>query len=185
MHFILEAFQPRRELEANSAFAPFAVLGNHILDDEGDRHRPANEFVLFRAGLRRDERKVRCAVGRGHGYEAAIGLNAGVKDQLEAELVEVEIQAEVEVANVNRNRLEAQVGIPAIQTNSGAVSPFGRRIAHGRDYKAESVKPTLAAGVCQGRTQRAAPLQNSGVSLRTSRGWRELDGDERGAGRRH
>src|SRR5438309_4792446 len=96
VHLILEAFQARRELEANPALAPFAVLGNHILGDKGDRHGPADEFVLLRAGLRCDERKVRRAIGRGDGYETTIGLNAGVKNQLEAKLIEVEIQAEVE-----------------------------------------------------------------------------------------
>src|SRR6266571_840663 len=39
---IFEAFQPRRELEANSALGPFAVLGNHILSYKSDRHGPAN-----------------------------------------------------------------------------------------------------------------------------------------------
>ena len=171
VHFILEAFQPRRELEANAALAPFAVLGNYILGDKGDRHGPANEFVLFRAGLRRDERKVRCAVGRSHGYEAAIGLNAGVKDQLEAELVEVEIQAEVEVANVNRNRLEAQVGIPAIQTNSGAVSPFGRRIAHGRDYKAEPRVSWYSEGtVFHGKQEERIPRANFALEMTNAEG---------------
>src|SRR5437879_13651596 len=102
LHLILEALQARSELEANSAIAPLAVLGNYILGDKGDWHGPANELVLFRARLRRDERKVRRAIGRSDGYEATIGLNAGVKNQLEAELIDVEIQAEIEVANENR-----------------------------------------------------------------------------------
>src|SRR3989442_8907598 len=137
LHLILEAFQARREVEANSALGPLAVLGNHILGDKGDRRRPADELGLFRAGLRRYECEVRRAVGRGDGYKTTTGLNAGVKDQLEAELIEVEAQAVVEIANVNRNRLEAQVGVLAIQANNGAVGPLSRRIAHGRDYKAE------------------------------------------------
>jgi hypothetical protein len=65
-------------------------------------------------------------------------LSAGVKDQLEAELIEVKIQAAVEIANIDRNRLEAQVGVLAIQSNSRAVNQLARRVAHGRDYKAES-----------------------------------------------
>src|SRR5713226_9293374 len=126
VHLILEALQARRELKANSALAPFAVLGNHILGDKGDRRGPADELDLFRAGFRRDEREVRGAVGRGDGYKTTAGLTAGVKDQLEAELVEVKVQAVVEIANVNRNRLKAQVGIPAIQANNGAVNPLSR-----------------------------------------------------------
>src|SRR2546430_5820278 len=168
---VLQAFQPRRELEANSAFAPFAVLGNYILGDEGDRHRPANEFVLFRAGLRRDERKVRRAVGRGHGYEAAIGLNASVKDQLEAELIEVKAQTLLQVANVNRNRLEAQVGILAIQTNSGAISPFERRIAHRRDYKAEPRVSWYGEGtVFHGKQEERIPRANFALEMTNAEG---------------
>src|SRR4029077_1409821 len=77
--FILQALQSRRELEANAALAPFAVLGNHIFGDKGNRHGPANELVLFGAGLGCDEREVCGAVRRGNGYETTIGLNAGVK----------------------------------------------------------------------------------------------------------
>jgi len=51
----------------------------------------------LRAGFWRDKREVRGAVGRGDGYETAAGLNAGVKDQLEAELIEVEAQAFFEI----------------------------------------------------------------------------------------
>src|SRR5260370_355031 len=54
LHLILEALEAWREVEANSVLGPFAVLGNHIFGDEGDRGRPANELALFRAGLRRD-----------------------------------------------------------------------------------------------------------------------------------
>src|SRR5229473_3913363 len=109
LHLILEAFEARRKVEANSSFGPFAVFGNHILGDKGDGRKPANELALFRAGFRRDESEVRGAVGRGDGYETTVGLNAGVKDQLEAELIEVEAQAVVEIANVNRNGLKTQV----------------------------------------------------------------------------
>src|SRR6266851_1113388 len=138
VHLILEALQARRELEANSALAPFAVLDNHILGDKGDVSGLADELVLFRAGFWRDEGEVRGTVGRGDGYPATIGLNAGIKDQLEAELIEVKAQAAVEIANVDRNRLEAQVRVLAIQANSGAIYQLARGVAHGRDYKAES-----------------------------------------------
>src|SRR5713101_4806330 len=71
------------------------------------------------------------------GYPATAGLNAGVKDQLKAELIEVKAEALLEIADENHNRLEAQVGVLAIQANSGAVYRFARRVAHGQDYKAE------------------------------------------------
>src|SRR6267142_1336407 len=117
VHLILEAFQPWRELKANSALGPLAVLHNHILGDEGDRCGPANELVLFRARLWRDEREVRSAVGRGHGYETPVRLNARVKNQLKPKLIEVKVQAEVEIANVNGHRLQAQVRILPVQTD--------------------------------------------------------------------
>src|SRR6266851_1473930 len=163
VHLIFEAFQARRELEANSALGPFAVLGNHILGDKGDRHGPANELDLFRAGVRCDEGEVRGAVGRGDGYETTVGLNAGVKDQLEAELIEVEAQALLQITDENRNRLETQVRVLAIQANRGAVRPLLRRIAHGRDYKPRAVKRALGAGMVPNwsqKAQRAAPLQS-------------------------
>src|SRR5260370_38576989 len=138
VHFILGAFQGRRELEANPALAPFAVFDNHILGDKGDVSGLANELVLFRAGFWRDEGEVRGAVRRGDGYETAAGLNAGVKNQLEAELIEVKAQAAVEVANVDRDRLKAQVRVLAIQADSGAIYQLATGVAHGRDYKAES-----------------------------------------------
>src|SRR5260370_32540323 len=74
VHFILEAFQARRELEANSALAPFAVFDSHILGDKGDVSGLANELVLFRAGFWRDEREVRGAFRLVDGYETAAVL---------------------------------------------------------------------------------------------------------------
>src|SRR5438034_11593980 len=82
VHLILEALQARRELEANSAVCPFAGRGNYILGDKGDRYGPANKLVLFRAGLRCDERKGCRGGGRRNGYKAAIGGDTGVEDEL-------------------------------------------------------------------------------------------------------
>ena len=145
MDFILETLQARRELETDAALAPFAVLGNYILGDESDVRGLADELALFRAGFWRDEREVRGAVGRSDGYETAAGLNAGVKDQLETELIEVKAKAAVEIADVDRNRLEAQVGVLAVQANGGAVIPLAKRVGHGRDYMPRAVKRTLGA----------------------------------------
>src|SRR5467141_252709 len=147
VHLILEALQARRELEANAALVPFAVFGNHILGYKGDVCGLADELVLFRAGFRSDEGEVRGAVRRGDGYEPTARLNAGVKDQLETELIEVEAEALLEIADVNRNRLEAQVGVLAVQANSGAVIPLAKRVAHGRDYMPRAVKRALGAGM--------------------------------------
>src|SRR5713101_721258 len=161
VHLILEALQARRELEANSALAPFAVLDNHILGDKGDVSGLADELVLFRAGFWRDEGEVRGAVGRGDGYPATIGLNASVKDQLEAELIEVKAQAAVEIANVDRDRLKAQVRVLAIQANSGAIYQLARRAGHGRDYKPGAVKLTLAVGMLPSKGAACCARTNS------------------------
>src|SRR5713101_2968849 len=161
LHLILEALQARRELEANSALAPFAELGNQIFGDKGDVSGLANELVLFRAGFWRDDGEVRGAVGRGKGYPATTGLNAGVKDQLEAELIEVKAQAAVEIANVDRDRLEAQVRVLAIQANSGAIYQLARRAGHERDYKAGAVKLTLAVGMLPSKGAACCARTNS------------------------
>src|SRR5437870_13749551 len=126
MHFILEAFQPWRELKANSALGPFAVFHNHILSDKRDRRRPANELVLFRAGLRRDQRKVCGAVRRGNGHKTTNGLNARATARLAAEWCEGESQGERETANVNGHRLQPQVRGLAVQADRGAVCPLPR-----------------------------------------------------------
>src|SRR5260370_27273232 len=106
LDLILEALQARRKLKANPALAPFAELGNQIFGDKGDVSGLANELVLFRARLRRDEGEVRGAVGRGNGYPATTGLNAGIKDQLEAELIEYKAHAPAGITNLNRDRRE-------------------------------------------------------------------------------
>src|SRR5260370_33175191 len=59
LHLILEAFEARREIEANSSFSPFAVFGNHIFGYKVDRGGTANEFDRVRAGLR----CAKCEVG--------------------------------------------------------------------------------------------------------------------------
>src|SRR5260370_9349956 len=101
---------------------------------------------------------------------------------MEAELIEVEAQALLEITDENRNRLEAQVGIMAIQANGGAVVELGRRVGHRWDYKPGAAKRTLALGWCQAGAQHAAPLQIHRISLRTSREQRGRGGGGRRAG---
>src|SRR5713226_3388580 len=131
---MLEALQARRKLEANSALAPFAELGEHIFSDEGNLGGPANELALLGVGLRRAQCQVRSAVRRGDGYPAAARLIARVKDQLETELIDVEAQAAVQIAHEDRDGLEAQVRVLAIQANRGPVCPFARSAAHAQHY---------------------------------------------------
>src|SRR5271168_616661 len=134
---VLKAFEAGRELEADTALAPFAVFGDDVFGDEGDLRGLADEIALFRAGLGGDECEVGGAIGRGDGDQAAAGLRAGVKDQLEAEEIEVEGEALLEVADENDDRLEAQVRVLAIEANGGIAERFAERIVHGGDYKAE------------------------------------------------
>src|SRR5437879_2610540 len=124
MDFVLQALQTRRELEAHAALAPFSVFRNYIFGDKSNRHGPANEFELFRTGFRRYKRKVRGTVGRSDSYKTAIGLNARIKDQLEAKLIQIETKALLEIAHENRNGLESQVRVLAVQANRGAVGPL-------------------------------------------------------------
>src|SRR5216683_3008612 len=61
----------------------------------------------------RDQREHGGAVWRGDGYPTVAGLQAGVNDQVEAELINVEAQAAVEIVNENADGVNAEEGINA------------------------------------------------------------------------
>jgi len=76
---------------------------------------------------RRDQREHGGAVWRGDGYPTVAGLQAGVHDQVEAELINVEAQAAVEIVYENADGVNAEEGFRA--------SWLGR--GHVPNYKAE------------------------------------------------
>ena len=92
-----------------------AVSGHDIFGYKGDRRGLADQLVLIRVGFRRDQRKHRGAVRRRNSYPALSGLKAHIKGEVEPELIYVEPQASVLIANKNVDRVNAEVGIIAIQ----------------------------------------------------------------------
>ena len=118
-------------VEANPALAPFAKLGGDIFGDKNNLRGPANELVLCRIGIGRDQRQDRRAVRRRYRYPALAGLQAGIKRQIEPQLIQVESQASILIANINVDRVNPEIGITPVH------SVGWRRAAHGRDYKSE------------------------------------------------
>ena len=130
MDFVLEALEPRSEVELYAAFAPFPEFGDDVFGDESDVSRLADEFHGFRVWLGSYESEIGRAIGRADGYPARTGLDAGVEDKVEAKLIEIESEAAVQVTDINGDGLKTKVGIAAVEANRGAVCPFERRARH-------------------------------------------------------
>ena len=80
---------------------------------------PADELVFLRAGIGRDQRKHRGAIGRRNGYPALSGLKPSIKGQIEPKLIQVESEASLLIANKDIDRVNAEI--------------WRGRAAHGRD----------------------------------------------------
>jgi len=101
-------------VKMDAAAAPLVELRENILCQERRGRRPADELVLFRVRLGRNEREHPCAVGRSNGDPPVSGRQAGICGQPKPELVQVETQASILVADENGNRVQTQVEIPSI-----------------------------------------------------------------------
>ena len=134
-NFILEALQARGKIEAHAALGPFKIFREHIFSDKRDVRGPADELVLRRVRLRRDEREVGGTVGRRDGYPSAARLRVTIKNEVEAQLVQVEAQAGFQFAHKDSHRLNAQKGLLAIQANGRRTSIGARRDSHALHYK--------------------------------------------------
>ena len=88
------------------------------------------------------------AVGRGNRDPALAGLQAGVDDEPEAELVDVEAEAPVEVAHEDAHRVDAEEGPGDTRGEGGSGRRAGRVADHARDYRiaAHSCRVRLADG---------------------------------------
>ena len=95
----------------NSALAPFAELGDDVFGKENDGRGLADELVVFRIGIGRDQPKHRGAVRRGNRDQAVTGLKAGVQGQIESELIPVELQAAILIFDKNVDCVNAEVGV--------------------------------------------------------------------------
>jgi hypothetical protein len=93
-------------------------LGNDIIGHKRNLSGPTDKLVLSGAGLRRDKREDRSAVRRRDGYPAFAGLETGVIDQTESELIEVEPQTSILITNKDFNRVKAEVRVLSIGIGS-------------------------------------------------------------------
>ena len=125
MLLILDPPQPRNMTKANPAFSPLAVGGDHVFRHKSHRSRLANELVLVRVGLRRDQGKHSRPIGRSNAHPSLSGLQADVIGQIESQLIYVKLQAAVLIANEDIDGINAEVGILAILRKRGWMSGSG------------------------------------------------------------
>jgi hypothetical protein len=76
-------------------------------------------------------RPLRVAIRSRDRYPALAGLQAGVKCQIEPQLIQVESQAAILIAHINVDRVNPEIGITPVRTVEW------RSAAHRRDYKSE------------------------------------------------
>lgn len=102
--------------ETHSAFTPFAELGGDILGHKNNLRGPANELVLYRVWIRRDQRQHRRTIRRRDCYPTLAGLQARVKCQIEPQLIQVKPQASILIAHINVDRVNPEIGITPVST---------------------------------------------------------------------
>jgi len=107
--------QPRRETKMDSALAPFRELGDHVLREENDRGRPADERIVFRIRIGCYQPQHRSTVGRRHRHQTVARLQPGIQCQIESELLCIEFEAPILIAHVNVDGVDPQVRILAVQ----------------------------------------------------------------------
>lgn len=118
-------------MESNATTAPIAELGEYIFGDKGNLCVTANEFELLGGGLRSEQSEVCSAIRRSDDDVRVARLNACVKDQVKAKLVDEEVQAAVQIADKDGDGLKTQVRIIAVQANRGFVKRVAGKIVHG------------------------------------------------------
>ena len=109
--------------KADSALSPLGVSCHDIFGNKRNLRRLADELVLVRVGIRRDQGKHRRAVRRRNPDPALSRLKAHIKGQAESQLIHVESQAPVLIANENVDRVNPKMGVLAIERRSRAARP--------------------------------------------------------------
>src|SRR5437762_8803902 len=107
----------------NPAFGPLVELGNDIIGDKRNLGGPADKLVFSGIGLRRNKREDRGAVWGRDGYPAFTGLETGVIDQTESELIQIEPQASILISNENLNGVKTKVGFFSVRANRRLFRP--------------------------------------------------------------
>jgi hypothetical protein len=100
--------------KADASTSPLAVGGHDIFGNKSNRGRLADQLVLVRFGIRRDESKHCRAVRRRNPNPSLSGLKAHIKGETESKLIHIESQAAVLIANENPDGVDAEVGIFSI-----------------------------------------------------------------------
>src|SRR5271154_161563 len=111
------------------ALPPLAVLRNHILSEKNDRRGPADQLVVVRVGIRRDQPEHRGSVGRGNRHQAVTRLKVRIQNQMESELIHVEFETAILIFDKDVDSVNPQVGVLAVQANGGSGA------AHAGDYR--------------------------------------------------
>ncbi len=128
------SFGTERNLYA--AARPLAVARNHVVGDEDNLGMPANELILVGIGRRSNQRQHRFAIGRCDGQPSFAGLEDGVGDEPEAELIQIKAKASLLVADEHLDAMHAE----------DVIRRLGRR-THERDYKAVNAAEFLTRRV--------------------------------------
>lgn len=104
---------PRRLLrwkqKANTPITPFFVFCVNVFGEKENPAIAANQFVGWRIGLGRNQRKVRAAVRRRHLDPALARLETVVHHQSESKLVDIKSQAAVLIAHEHDDVVHAQI----------------------------------------------------------------------------
>jgi hypothetical protein len=132
---VLEAPEPRIGKKVDAALTPFAKLCEHVFGNEGDMGCAPDLLELFGVWAGDAEREIGCAIGRTDddpGLPGLAGLRAPVKDDLEAEQVQIEGKALVEIPHIDHHRLQAQEGLLALQVAVCGACHAGPGAIHGR-----------------------------------------------------
>ncbi len=110
-------------MKFDPALAPFLEFGSDVLSHKNDVRAPANELIFFGVGLRSNKRKDRGAIRRSNRCPAITGIQMGINDQVEPELVQVESQASILIADKDRNVVQAEMELLSIRAVGGLVRP--------------------------------------------------------------
>jgi hypothetical protein len=86
----------------------------------------ANEFGFMGIGGGSYEYEVGRTVGRSDNDPGAGGPGPAVKNELEAQPVDVEVDAAFQVPDIDGGRLQAEIWVSAVQANGGVIEGFAR-----------------------------------------------------------
>ena len=106
---ILQALQARRILKANSTLDPLPILAHKIIGNEDHVGAMANQAVLLRVGVGRNQRQHRAAVWGRNRHPAVPAFEADIAHQIESQLFNVKPQAHILVAYEDIDRVNAQM----------------------------------------------------------------------------